>query len=429
MMKTRTLLTALLLCCTVSFLSGQTDACVGGLTQYNITLKNIPFQGKVYLRSCHLDTYEVIDSAVVKKGKAKLRNTKEWFPDGLYTIVNEDHSYRLPVLLDTETSFTIVLPTQTGESVSVIGSEKNEELQEFIRKMSLGKVSPQDVSVALETSPDSYLTRVKAILYFTHYKQLIDTSFFTLWSRWYNFQDARSLHTSPYFFRTLSEYLSDYDVTIEDKNYVIDHLLAQCNLCSRDEMVSFIFNTINDLRDPYYDPLLVHLYDDYSRTWVPEDRERLLKRKMDRIRKIIPGAKIPELVSHDIEGKAHSTKEISTRYTVLWFWDPDCDHCQVMTPQLHEMYQRLDTLADFEVFAVEVNEDYDRWKAFSDEHQLWDWINLSTSMGEANIDFIEYFDIMTTPVIFLIDNTSSAIIARQITLEELETFFKQHPKI
>ena len=72
------------------------------------------------------------------------------------------------------------------------------------------------------------------------------------------------------------------------------------------------------------------------------------------------------------------------------------------------------------------NDDYERWKAFSDKHQLWDWTNLSTSRGEANLDFIEYFDIMTTPVMFLIDNTQKhTIIARQITLDELRSFFKK----
>ena len=91
-----------------------------------------------------------------------------------------------------------------------------------------------------------------------------------------------------------------------------------------------------------------------------------------------------------------------------------------MTPILHQIYQEHSEDWDFEVFAVEVNEDFERWKAFSDTHGLWDWINLSTSRGEANIDFIEYFDIVTTPVMFLIDNSQNHTIkARQLTLDEL----------
>ncbi|MCQ2285088.1 MAG: thioredoxin family protein, partial [Bacteroidales bacterium] len=115
---------------------------------------------------------------------------------------------------------------------------------------------------------------------------------------------------------------------------------------------------------------------------------------------------------------------IKAHYTVLWFWDPDCDHCQEMTPILHQMYQEHSEEWDFEVFAVEVNNDHDRWVAFSDKNELWDWTNLSTSMGDANLDFIEYFDIMTTPVVILVNNNDHhTIIARQIPLNELSDFF------
>ena len=96
-----------------------------------------------------------------------------------------------------------------------------------------------------------------------------------------------------------------------------------------------------------------------------------------------------------------------------------------MTPILHDLYQKEADNLDFEVFAVEVNDDYDRWTAFTQQHQLDDWINLSTSMGETSVDFIEYFDIVTTPVILLIDNEKNhTIIARQVTLEEVERLMR-----
>ena len=193
----------------------------------------------------------------------------------------------------------------------------------------------------------------------------------------------------------------------------------------RNYIIRSLFSTL-DVHNPDYDPALVYLYDQYDHSWIDEGDARRYKRKIDNLRKVIPGAQIPELISHDIDGKAHSTLDIKAHYTVLWFWDPDCDHCQEMTPPLHQLYQEHGKDYDFEVFAVEVNDDYERWKAFSDKHQLWDWTNLSTSRGEANLDFIEYFDIMTTPVMFLIDNTQKhTIIARQITLDELRSFFKK----
>ena len=217
----------------------------------------------------------------------------------------------------------------------------------------------------------------------------------------------------------ISKYLTDNQ--IYDTEYLIpaiDSLLTGC--CRPGFLAAYLFDAYWATGEPAYDPILLHLYDQYNLPCCLGDRARLAKRKMDVVRKLAPGAQIPELTAYDIDGKQHSTNEIQTKYTILWFWDPDCDHCQEQTPILHDLYQEKADELDFEVFAVEVNDDYDRWTAFSEKHGLSDWINLSTSMGETSEDFIEYFDIVTTPVILLIDNEKNhAIIARQITLDEI----------
>ncbi len=208
--------------------------------------------------------------------------------------------------------------------------------------------------------------------------------------------------------------------------YYFDNIAKLCkNKKERKEIFNFYFGFF-DLHYPDTDPFLLYIYDQYDHKWIKETDVRRFQRRVDYIRRISPGAKIPELISHDIAGMPHSTNEIRNKYTILWFWDPDCDHCIEMTPILHKIYQEKHIQGDFEVFAVEVNEDYERWKPFSDKNNLWDWLNLSTSRGQANVDFIEYFDIMTTPVLFLIDNSQEhTIIARQMTLEELDRFFEK----
>ena len=220
----------------------------------------------------------------------------------------------------------------------------------------------------------------------------------------------------------IAKYLTDNQIF--DPEYLISTseslLSAVKGHNQKHYLAAFLFNAFWAAGDPSYDPVLLYLYDKYDLTCWLYDRARAAKRKMDVVRKLAPGAQIPELTAYDIDGKQHSTNEIETKYTVLWFWDPDCDHCQEMTPVLHDIYQKQADELNFEVFAVEVNDDYDRWKAFSEKHGLDDWINLSTSMGETSVDYIEYFDIVTTPVILLIDNEKNhTIIARQLTLDEL----------
>ena len=225
----------------------------------------------------------------------------------------------------------------------------------------------------------------------------------------------------------IAKYLTDNQ--IYDTEYLIstsESLLSACKEHNQTHyLAAYLFNAFWTTGEPTYEPVMLYLYDKYDlKCWLG-DRARLAKRKMDVVRKLAPGAQIPELTAYDIDRKQHSTNEIQTKYTILWFWDPDCDHCQEMTPILHDLYQEKADELNFEVFAVEVNDDYDRWTAFTQQHQLGDWINLSTSMGETSVDFIEYFDIVTTPVILLIDNEKNhTIIARQVTLEEVERLMR-----
>ena len=188
----------------------------------------------------------------------------------------------------------------------------------------------------------------------------------------------------------IAKYFTDNQVF--DMEYLvpaIDNLLAGCS--SPGHLAAYLFNAYWATGEPAYDPVMLHLYDKYDLPCCLGDRARVAKRKMDVARKLAPGAQIPELTAYDIDGKQHSTNEIQTKYTVLWFWDPDCDHCQEQTPILHDLYQEKADELNFEVFAVEVNDDYPRWTAFSEKHGLNDWINLSTSMGETSEDFIEIF--------------------------------------
>ena len=95
----------------------------------------------------------------------------------------------------------------------------------------------------------------------------------------------------------------------------------------------------------------------------------------------------------------------------------------IETPQLHQFYLENADKYDFEVFAVSITEDIDRWKKTCKEMGL-SWINTCYAMGEPNYDFINYFNILTTPGSFLIDKDHK-IIMRSFSLDELQDFFQK----
>jgi len=434
---------------TVTLSAQETDdGCITSVREmirYNIQISDIPSvdHSKVFLEgySCSGNIY--VDSAEVKKGKAKFKSKAPVSP-GVYRLVFEHGQAPMAdIMLQDASPLKMKLSTDNAAADSKDGNYfckpgshafNYANLYDAIRK------NPQTCS-SVDALRQLVKSHVSSPGNFIEQYYLYDVVFAAMLE---NVQSDNQMVISKTVFEYLLDKLdiaspmtwnSQYsfhpflvkyltDNQIFDVDYLtmtIDEILIRCNSHNvTHQVAAFLFNAYSVTGEPTYEPIMLHLYDDYDLPCWLGDRARLAKRKMECVRRLMPGALIPELTAYDIDSKEHSTNDIQTKYTILWFWDPDCDHCQEMTPELHELYQdRADELG-FEVFAVEVNDDYERWKAFSEKYQLDDWINLSTSMGEASVDFIEYFDIMTTPVILLIDNEKNhAIIARQITLDEI----------
>ena len=414
------------------------------------------------LYSCLFGEWELIDNTVISKGKAifsksvpsaSKSDVSSLIPKGFYKIVatdtyvisdaggeySYDVEYGTSILLNQQTSLDLSM-LRAKQTFEVLNSEENQVLFSTMQMINddMGFSSYMDLDGELySTMPKSLYAQVfhldteifqAMVAADFDYSKISKSDYHRILSL-VDFTDGRLCHSASAFFYFAHKYLtSDSLESVDEIITEVDTILTraarggryQCGLYAQ-----WLHGIFDKTGDPYYEPVMLHIYDTYDRGWIPEDRERQIKRQMDRIRKLAPGAQIPELTAFDINGKQHSTNEIQTKYTVLWFWDPDCDHCQEETPVLHDLYQKEADNLDFEVFAVEVNDDYDRWKAFSEKHGLSDWINLSTSMGETSVDYIEYFDIVTTPVILLIDNQKNhAIIARQVTLDEIMRLMK-----
>ena len=412
---------------------------VRNLIHYNIQVidKGIVSDHKVlYLEGYQCGTPVYLDSAVVKGGKAKFKS-KHPVEKGVYHLVYEKGGAPVwDIMLQNSHNSLMTYGigyNKVGNFACKSGSyEVNyANLSDEIRRDSRAIVSVDAFRQIIEKYSDApgssveqyYLYDVALSAYLSvlqeNPKLSIPQSIYDYVISKLNLSDPLIWNSKSAIHPFISKYLTDNQ--IYDTEYLIpaiDSLLAGC--CRPGFLATYLFNAYWASGEPAYDPILLHLYDKYNLPCCLGDRARIAKRKIDVVRKLAPGAQIPELTAYDIDGKQHSTNEIQTKYTILWFWDPDCDHCQEQTPILHDLYQEKADELDFEVFAVEVNDDYDRWTAFSEKHGLSDWINLSTSMGETSEDFIEYFDIVTTPVILLIDNEKNhVIIARQITLDEI----------
>ncbi|MDR2868018.1 MAG: TlpA family protein disulfide reductase [Bacteroidales bacterium] len=200
----------------------------------------------------------------------------------------------------------------------------------------------------------------------------------------------------------------DWLIQVSDKETVKNHYL------------NLLFSGFN-ISQHNYDEVMLYFYDTYSDAgeckWLESSWNRVFKNKVKRIRKLVNGAIVPTITACDLDGNLISSDSIKAKNLVLWFWDPDCSHCIEMTPPLYRLYLQLKTEYDVEILAISITDDYPRWKSFIDKYQL-DWLNVSYAHCEPNYDFVDYFDLVTTPVIYLLDQ-SHRIVAHDFKFEEL----------
>lgn len=385
--------------------------CIGTVTcfaqkkGYDIRVLIPEKEGKMfYLQGFYGDESSYIDSCRVKKGIARFKSGA-LLPDGYYQIRQGTGSADFAIVVEQSRNFTI-----SSETVS--NSIENQTYQNFSKHLAGSTWEDHVLTEALcSTSPNSLVSQ-----YMKLEKYGLDSCD----------QMENRLLRHPEFNYLISKQLMSADITVIDQT--IEKFGATSEI-GKYYLAKMLKHYNMDNNAPY-DDILVHLYDKYylpNKLQLYSDTyERTLKRAIIRKRHTLVGAKIPYLEAVNADGKRESTQNPQRAYTVIWFWDPDCEDCQEETPILHQMYVEHGEEYDFEVFAHSLTADTDRWKRISKEWGLT-WPNTCSEMGESNYDFIDYFNIVTTPCCLLIDQNHK-IIMRQFTLEQLENFFEENKK-
>jgi thiol-disulfide isomerase/thioredoxin len=344
--------------------------------------------------------------------------------------------------VDQERNFTI---ENTGERLIFTNSEENVVFRKFQQDLFSGN----DIHVYFDAAPESLLgkfvlaqyipVRIPEFFWGSHegrdaaaqkyYQYLINHYYDHV-----DFKDIRLMYTpldidlKDFFMESL--YPQTAENVIHSVENLFNRILDENPTPAQFEVKDFYLKKLIHLymtADPKFDDVYIYLVDNHvskltQSRFISNSEVDVFKRIAERKRKTLVGQTIPVFESYTIDHHKISTAEMPKKFTLLWFWDPDCEHCIEYTPQLYDFYCKYHDLYNFEVVACSVTEDYDRWVALVNANHL-EWLNTSYAISEPNYDAVEYFNFADTPAIFIIDKQQT-IVARQFPLDELFEVFE-----
>ncbi len=240
-----------------------------------------------------------------------------------------------------------------------------------------------------------------------------------------DWSDERLIRT-PVIFNTMDRYLNTLSYRTPDSISVsVDNILEKAR--ANPEIFKFclvwLLNEYANSSIMGMDGVYVHIalnyYDKGEATWLDQAQLFRITDRAKRMKSSLIGQIAPNITLKDMNGRTQSLYSLSTKYTILYFWDPDCSHCQKETPELKKVYDEIKSRYDISVYAVNTQLELDKWLKFIEKHKLDGWNHVADFDQKSN--FRELYDINATPVLFLLDQDKH-ILAKRLIAEQLGEF-------
>ncbi|MCP4522375.1 MAG: DUF5106 domain-containing protein [Cytophagales bacterium] len=255
-----------------------------------------------------------------------------------------------------------------------------------------------------------------------------------------NLNDGRILRT-PIFEGKLEQYIETVVVQMPDSvNAAADDLIRRAG--DDYDMFRFLVISITSkyeksqimcMSDAIFYHMATTYYTKDSRVdWVNDETMKKIKEQIVKTKYSRCGLSAPNLILADTTGisapkeqiiknqKMHSLAAVDAEYTVLYFWSATCGHCKKATPKLYEVYKKLKPHG-VEIFTVHIDDNKKALKKYLDEHNF-DWIITNAPNNEFN--YRVYYNIYSTPVIYLLDKDKK-IIAKRLDVHTLDKILSE----
>lgn len=422
---------------------------------FNIILDNYD-DSSVIITSYYGSKIKLVDSAFLNEGAFEFNNKN--YPGGVYVVVDPAKKKLFEFIINEESEFTIYLDPKSPQFARAEGSKENElffkhlQLRNYIYEKIM-QLSDSSSTIGMQLSGveiESQLDSLRSIL-FTEKEgviannpelfvakllaasneiQIPDSISLDSLERYHFYKshfwdhlelaDERFIRT-PIIERKLETYFNNIvflnpDSTISAIDIVVS--LARPS----DETVSYLlWFFISKYQNPQYmgfDKVFVHLVDNYflkeevlNSTTSINDK---LKERSDKLKPLLIGEIAPNLILMDTNDRFVSFRDLESDYTLLLFWDFNCEVCKSEIVELQELLYTNDY--SISVYAVNTNNNLAQWKKeIITKNMNWYNVNGTHSITE---DFHELYDISGTPRMFLLDNEKK-IMAKYFKVDQL----------
>jgi thiol-disulfide isomerase/thioredoxin len=298
--------------------------------------------------------------------------------------------------------------------------------QQFVKEHSntlAGKILNASAEIQLPAPPKKSDGRPDSAWLFLYYKA-------HFWDN-FDFADER-LVRMPTLQRKLDRYMQELtlqhpDSLIQSADFVINKALKGGSKELQAYCIWYLTNQAENPNTIGGDAVFVHLAEKYYIGGImpisDSSTVQNIRTKVNTIKPLLVGKIMPPLTLTDTLGKLRSIADLKTKYTIIFFYDPDCGHCRESTPALKAFYEK--NKANVQIYAASVARAPEQWKKYIRDFGVEEWIHGYDY--SFRIDFRKDFDVSNTPVIYVLDQDKK-IIARRLPVEQLDSFLDFHER-
>jgi len=246
-----------------------------------------------------------------------------------------------------------------------------------------------------------------------------------------DFTDPRLLRT-PVFYNKMKKYLDNVLVQLPDTIIKEVDIFIEKSRPNAEMFKYMIWLTTYKYETSEimgFDRIFVHIVDQYYVTgqasWVDKSTNEKIIKKANKIRNLLIGAKAPNMIMQDTSFQLVSMHNIKANYLMLLFWDPDCGHCNQDMPRIKEQYDTAKVKFGLEIMGICSDTSMAKMKEKIRKLNMT-WINVNGPRTLTG-DYHESYDIISTPVIYILDDKKE-IIAKQLPHNKILEFLQNYSR-